>query len=121
MISFTTNANTSKVRIFLYFTATGTVYWDEISIIGPTDGSCYPGKANYNQGIHKTSANAHNPNDTAGDQAPGECDNCHNPHGKGNLKMMVDTDDQTICYDCHNAATPNTQSGVDVKAAFQSA
>jgi len=119
-LTLTTTSSTASVRIYLYHTGGGTAYWDEVQIMSASDKPYYAGKAAYSAGIHKTSTAAHNPGDTAGDQAAGDCDNCHNPHGKGYSKMTVDPD-QTLCYDCHNATTPNTKSGRDVQGSFQSA
>jgi len=80
-----------------------------------SSGKYYYGKTAYKAAAH---TGAHNPADVSGDQAAGECDNCHNPHGKGFTKMTVDQK-ESLCYDCHNATTPNTQSGQDVSAMFQ--
>ena len=78
----------------------------------------YTGKPDYAAAVHNTSPNVHNSKDIANDYLPGECINCHEPHGKGYAKMTLDQK-QVLCYDCHNQATPNTLSGKDVSAAFQ--
>lgn len=117
--TITTEANTAKVRLRLNINSIGTVYWDDL-VFGESlyPGGYFTGKASYTASVHATSPAAHNPTDTTGDQQPGDCDNCHDPHGKGNTAMLLKPGEQ-LCYDCHNAVTPNTQSGDDVKAAFQ--
>ncbi len=116
--TFTTSSTTGQIRIYLFLSGSGTVYWDELRLGTSSSISYYQGKTAYNSGIHKTSVNALNPGGTHG-EAAGDCDNCHNPHGRGYDKMLVDTRDQKLCYDCHNEITPNTKSGRDVKADFQ--
>ncbi|MBI5189818.1 MAG: discoidin domain-containing protein [Nitrospirae bacterium] len=116
--TFTTAATTGQLRVYLYLTGAGTVYWDELRLGTASSASYYQGKTAYNAGVHKTSPAAHNPADTTADQAAGDCNNCHDPHGRGYGKMLVDARDQSLCYDCHNASTPNTKTGQDVQAAF---
>jgi len=117
--TLTTEATTAKVILRLNLNSVGTAYWDEISLKEtPYYGGYFTGFADYAASIHATSPNAHNPSDTAGDQQAGECDNCHDPHGRGNGKMLIEPA-PAVCYDCHNASTPNTVSGDDVQAAFQ--
>ena len=117
-ITFTTTANTTWVRIRLKMAGSGTVYWDDLKFSAtPYVSGYFPGKTGYNAGIHKTSPNSHSPRDASGDQAAGDCGNCHNPHGKGNYKMLA-APGETLCYDCHNGTTHNTADGRDVQAEF---
>jgi len=117
-LTFTTTASTTRVRLRLKLSGEGTAYWDDLKLAEtPYASSYFPGKGVYKAGLHSA---AHNPKDTTGDQSPGDCGNCHDPHGKGNEKMLVDHA-ETLCYDCHNETTPNTASGRDVKADFQMA
>ena len=79
----------------------------------------YPGPTAYNSSIHKTSANALNPNDIDG-EAPGDCANCHNPHGTpGNYPEMTVGNKQDLCFQCHNSTTPNTADMRNISALFQ--
>ena len=79
----------------------------------------YPGQTAYNSSIHKTSANALNPNDIDG-ETPGDCANCHNPHGTPeDYPEMTVGAKQDLCFQCHNSGTPNTADMRNISALFQ--
>jgi len=99
----------------------------------PSDASdfyAYQGKTKYDSSAHGSTTNPVNvatgqetgASIGTGGATPGECINCHNPHGKedggGNLmtKLLMG-DEEDSCYTCHDK-TSTSVGGINIKERF---
>lgn len=99
-----------------------------ITIVGGSAAYARSGGDHAGSGDRTYAGSAHASLGTTGSAAAVQCLVCHNQHGSATARLVDYRQSGTtdanankqgnLCYRCHNAATPNTWNGRDVRAEF---